>query len=59
MRDLDIRIIQIGVKKTKIAELLGVAPSYLSNFLKGSQNFSKKKIERLDYIVKKYENIKL
>lgn len=55
MIDFKERIINIGIKNTKLAELLGVNPSRLSEHLNDGKRLGKPKQQRLDYILTKLE----
>lgn len=53
------RIIVIGLKYSKVAELLEVTTSHLCRCLNNKTLLSEEKENRLDYILTQYENIQL
>ena len=57
--DFKDRIIKIGVKNTKIAELMGCSKTYLSNMIQGNNNMTEAKQEQLNDILTQYENLGL
>ena len=57
--DFKERIIKIGIKNTKIAELMGCSPTYLSNMIQGNNNMTQAKQEQLNDILTRYEQIEI
>ena len=57
--DFKDRIIKIGIKNTKIAELMGCSPTYLSNMIQGNNNMTEAKQEQLNDILTQYESLGL
>ena len=59
MNDFKERIINIGLKYSKVAELLGMSRSHLCRVLNERAFFSEETSNRLDHILTQYENIEL
>jgi len=59
LESFKIRIRVIGIQYKKIATLIPCTQQHLTNGLNGNTYFSHFKIERLDYILTKYEEIEL
>ena len=57
--DFKDRIIKIGIKNTKIAELMSCSPTYLSNMIQGNNNMTEAKQEQLNDILTRYEQIEI
>ena len=57
--DFKDRIIKIGIKNTKIAELMNCSPTYLSNMIQGNNNMTEAKQEQLNDILTRYEQIEI
>jgi len=57
--DFKDRIIKIGIKNAKIAELMNCSPTYLSNMIQGNNNMTEAKQEQLNDILTQYENLGL
>jgi len=57
--DFKERIIKIGIKNTKLAELMGCSAPYLSNMIQGNNNMTEAKQEQLNDILTKYEQIEI
>ena len=55
--DFKERIIKIGIKNTKLSELMGCSAPYLSNMIQGNNNMTEAKQEQLNDILTKYEQI--
>ena len=57
--DFKDRIIKIGIKNTKIAELMNCSNTYFSNLLRGDKNMTEAKQEQLNDILTQYESLGL